>query len=73
MLGILSGNEFCCHFTEEKSCDSDDSLGLGGRGRSGSKISQTSRVEREDSTDEQYDSKRRKASNGSVALEVMYR
>ena len=54
---------------DDRSCDSDDGIGPGSRGRSGSHISQTSRVESEESAEDQYDAKRRKGSNGSEAHE----
>lgn len=57
-------------FKDERSCDSDDGIPPGGsRGRSSSKISQSSRTECEDHPGNQYD-RRCKGSNESVAQEV---
>jgi len=53
--------------TDDRSCDSDD--GSGGRARSGSYISQTSRVESEESTDDQYNGKSGEGSNDNDSHE----
>ena len=54
-------------FKDDRSCDSDD--GSGGRARSGSYISQTSRVESEESTDDQYNGKSGEGSNDNDSHE----
>ena len=64
---------------DDRSCDSDDGAGPGGRGRRGSYISQTSRIENEDSSEDQYNDKSREGSSESdtqeqvTVLKLQYR
>ena len=54
---------------DDRSCDSDDGAGPGVCVRSGSYISQTSRMENEDSSEDQYNDKNREGSSESDTQE----
>ena len=56
-------------FKDDRSCDSDDGNGPGGRGRSGSYMSQISRADNEESSEDQYSDKSHEAQSESDSQE----